>query len=107
MQVHIGVNLSVRRQRTVAFRVGHCAVYGKILILNVLDKLFEVFMIVSSVFFIEFIRGAENGIKRIHTDTTLETSRGFLSAEPLHLYLFNQIFRTLMDMCEAVDLFSG
>ena len=97
----------MRSQRAVAFRVGHCAVYGQVFILNMLNKLFEVFMIMRSVFFIELIRCAENGVKCIHTDAALEASRCFLSAKPLHLYLFNQILRTLVNMCEAVDLLSG
>ena len=96
----------MRSQRTVSFGVGHSAVDGQVFILNVLDKFFEIFMIMGAVFFIELIRGAVNGVKRVHTDAALEASRGFLSAEPLHLYLFNQILRALVNMCEAIDLFS-
>lgn len=61
-------------------------------------------MIRCSVFLVNLISRTIDGIKRIHTDTTLKACRCFLSEQTLHLNFLHQIFCALMDVGETVHL---
>ena len=64
------------------FRVCHGAVHSQILLLCILEELFKVFKIMGAILFINFIRGAVNGVESVHSDTALEAGRCLLTAEP-------------------------
>ena len=107
VKVHIRIILGMRRFGTVAFRIGHSAVGNKVVGLAVFNEFQEIFMVMGAMGLIAFIGCAVNCVKTIHAYTALEASRCFLTAKPLHFYLFAEVIGTLMDMGKTVDLFTG
>ena len=60
-------------------------------------------MVLGAVFLVCFKGGGIQRIDSVHPHTPLETGGGLLAQQPLHLHLFYQIFRALVDMAKAVD----
>ncbi len=106
MEEQIRILLRMRGQGAVTFRVCHGAVHSQILLLCILEELFKVFEIMGAIFFINFIRGAVNGVESVHSDTALEAGRCLLTAEPLHFYFLDEILGVHVDVGKAVDFFS-
>src|SRR5512147_2991190 len=64
-------------------------------------------MVGRSVFLIDFIGGAVQGIHGIKTHASLKAGSGFVGDEPQHLHFFDEVIAVLVNMGETVDLFAG
>ena len=102
----ISVGLLMRRFAPVSFGIRHRPVHDQILILYIDQKLLEVLVVMGAVFFINFISRRIDRVKGIHSHTPLKAGACLLTEKPLHLDLFLQILRILVDMRKAVDFSS-
>lgn len=68
MDEDVRVFLFMRRLGAVPFRIRHGTVYGQILILDIDEELLEVFVVMGSVFFVDFIGRGVYGVEGVHTD---------------------------------------
>ena len=59
MDVHVGISLLAGGLGTVALGVGHSAVHGEVIVLNVGQELLEVLVIVGAVLLVDLIGGGE------------------------------------------------
>ena len=107
MDEHVRIGLLMRRLGAVALGVGHRSVHGQILVLHHGQEILEVFMVVGAVLFVYLIGGGENGVEAVHAHAALEAAGGLLSEQALHLDLFHQVVRRLVQVGEAVDLVPG
>ena len=107
VQEQIRISLLGRSEGTVALNVGHSAVNCEVLILHAGQELEEVLVVLGAASLVGLERSRINGVCRVHADTALEAGCGLLTEQTLHFYFLYQIFRTLMNMSETIDLFSG
>ena len=106
MHEQIGVFLLRGRKAAVALGVGHRAIDGEVVLLNVLHVFGEAFVVVGSESLIHFIGGGPDGVESVHTYAALEAGSGLLTHQTLHLHFLDQVVGALMQMAEAVDSFS-
>ena len=107
VEIQIRVILGMRSLAAVAFRVGHGAIDGKVVLLYPGEEFLEVFMVMSAVFLVDFIGRGEHGVGRIHADAALEAGRCLLAEETLHPDFVDEVLGALVDVGETVDLFTG
>ena len=107
VEIQIRVILGMRSLAAVAFRVGHGAIDGKVVLLYPGEEFLEVFMVMSAVFLVDFIGCGEHGVGRIHADAALEAGRCLLAEETLHPDFVDEVLGALVDVGETVDLFTG
>src|SRR5271157_4832372 len=103
-QEKVRVYLVLGAPATVAFRVRHGPVHNKVFLLDPLPVLLKALMELSVVLAVALERSAVNRIGRVQAHTALETAACHGSAVALHLYLVNQVFCALVQVCEAVNL---
>ena len=107
MNVHVGISLLAGRFGTVTLGVGHSAVHGEVIVLNVGQELLEVLVIVGAVLLVDLIGGGEDGVEGVHAHAALEAGSSLLAQQTLHLHLVHQVLGGLMQVGEAVDGVTG
>ena len=104
MDVHIRVGLVMGGLGAVALGVGHGTVHRQVVVLNIHQELLEVLMVMGAVLLVDLIGGRENGVEGVHAHAALEAGGGFLAQQALHLHLFHQVLRGLVQVGKTVDL---
>ena len=107
MNIQIRISLLAGRKTAIAFRIGHCAIDSPISLLHFSQKVLKPLMIFCPQFQIHFKGDAVYCVDGVHPYAALETGRCLLSKQTLHLDFFDQIFRTLVQVTETIDLLPG
>ena len=103
MDVHVGVRLLAGRLGAVALGVGHGAVHGQVVVLDVGQELLEVLVVVGAVLLVDLEGGGEHGVEGVHAHAALEAGSGLLAQQALHFHLVHQVLGGLVQVGEAVD----
>jgi hypothetical protein len=72
MQIHVLISLLMRCLAAVAFDIGHSATDYIALALGHADEIFQKLVVVSAVFFIDFIGDRKQRIQGVHADAALK-----------------------------------
>ena len=106
MDIQIRIGLLMGRQVPVSLHIRHGPVHREVLILDHSQEFDEPIVVFCPHLPIHFECHAVHGVHGVHSYAPLETGPGPLPQQTLHLDLFHQVFRALVQMGEAVDLLS-
>ena len=107
VEEQVGVVLGVGGLGAVALHVGHGAVHGQVLVLDVGHELLEVLVVAGAVLLVGLIGGGKDGVEGVHAHAALEAGGGLLTQQALHLHLLDEVAGGLVDVGEAVDPLAG